>query len=314
MRAPRKPRLPKPLPHKIGGPAPVIGPAIMAFVAANPGTNPHTVHAAIGGSLVSVQTLMSNYKMLGTLHARGTKYFRVYYTTLEAAGADVVTPSRARSLGYKYGGIKNRVLVAMKSRPGGASPAQMMAATGLTRGQVSDALCAMTTSGQICAIARYQIRVYFTSHDLMEAARSDVMAAWAAEAQMYRERKHARQRATAAKYYALHGPRVPKPKVERVVKVKVERVPKPAKVKAVKVPKPPRVPAVPKPKKPAALVSVKTPISAKPKPMATRKGWGRDDPMNITADTIVTVYRSVYVPMPTNSRQFQHGHSGKFAP
>ena len=285
MRAPRKPRPPAPLPHKRRSRIPVIGPAIMAYIASHPGVNPPQVHAALGGSLATIQTLMSNAKMRGELFANGLKLRRVYYATQAEADIGALIPRERQA--HTLGPVKAKLLAVLESMPGGASPVQLIDATGLKRSQLFDALGRMTKAGQIAAVVHKQRHTYFISVALCEEARPGIEAAWVERVKAARAAAAPAHRIQATAHYhrkrALLPPKIVKVAAPKPVKVAKVKPPKVAKVKAIKPPKPARVPAVPKPKPPAALVFVKTP---------TRKGWGINDPAHITADTIVTIYKT----------------------
>lgn len=147
--------------------------------------------------------------------------------------------------------LQSTVLDALAPLKSGATIAEISKITGLASTSITSAIIRMRAVGQIFCIHRPMRSRYFACPVVCAAAEPQVLAMWAAHDASRAERKRLYEAAAHRLSY---------------VRLTVPRAINPAFVNSVK------------------------PEKAKPKVATpTRKGWGRNDPVHITADTIITI-------------------------
>ena len=295
--------------HRTGVP-PTVSPIILAHVTAHPGTTTKSLYAALGGSRISQYALLARHVAAGRLWSAGEHKIRAYYATLELAehARSLLVAKRPR--GAPLPPIQPAVRRVLVASPQGVAMEQLRAETGFAHIPCINALHRMKTSGQAFHLRRGMWLVYFASQADRDAARAGYFAVWdaldaekaAAARVVHNTWALLRYHERAAKQGRISGPRKPA-KVKPAKAARAEKAaPRVVKVASLK---PERAPAVPKPKTAAALVFAKMPISNRPK-VSTRAGWGRDDPVHITADTIITIYKAPTVQHYRTNTHFQY--------
>lgn len=232
------------------GPVPVVSLAIFAHVAAHPGATPRSVFDALNGSFSSIKSLMRNARAAGILHARKQEWCVLYYATAAARDA-------AAAFGPGGDTIRGRLMCALESMPGGATLDQIRCAVGASI--VTHTITRAMGKGEMVAMMNRHRSVYFASAELMEASREAVVTRWGDLDLMYQARETARQVGRSEAGIAAR---------------QINRAARPPKSPTLKPPKPPTLKRVSEP-----TLRI----------YGNRKGWGRDDPAHITANTIVTI-------------------------
>lgn len=175
---------------------------------------------------------------------------------------------------------RDAITAALRSAPGGMTNGQVVAATGQSTARVAATLKNMIGLGLVFAIPCNPYGRYFASAEQMEAARPGVVAAQAALKAGCVERRTDRLRAASR---ARADVRKAKRAEAKAIRVKAK-----AKARAAFSPAQKCRPKV---------------ASTKPAQPAGRKGWGPNDPMHRTPNTIYTFCPS---PAPTGFRSNTH--------
>ena len=237
----------------MGRPA-TISHALLMHVGTHPGATQKAITAALGVPCKSVCNAIARNVAVGNLASSGLMRLRRYFLTAAEAQANPPTVVAAQPLRPYFPPVRPVVLAMLTNHPAGMTAQQLTAATGLQCDQVTSALYGLTSLAQAFVIPYSRRSVFFATASDMEAAREAVAAARVTTAEIMRARSVQRKAAAVARAPAVKAapkPKPPKPALKRGPKFELN--------------------------KPAARIRT-----------GPRTGWGPDDPMTITPNTIYT--------------------------